>query len=236
MDVETTKVHRVWREKEEKKKRRNMMMRKQTRRPLAIFGVSALLTALAAVAGVGSSPAYAIPNCDVPKPPPICTGGEEPPPPKPQPPPNDAFSGAYGLGVPGLQTGSTTLETGEPHPYSPNHPTRDCGIYGISNSVWYKVTAPNSYITQLKLSTRGSNFDTVLAVYEGSSLGTLRPVDCFNFNNEPNWTDSEIVDLYGGRTYYVQLSGTGGARSGAYVLRADWGCFYSAPDNANCPI
>jgi hypothetical protein len=45
-----------------------------------------------------------------------------------------------------------------------------------------------------------------------------------------------IVDLYGGRIYYVQLSGTGGARSGAYQLRADWGCYYSAPDHVLCPI
>jgi hypothetical protein len=85
-----------------------------------------------------------------------------------------------------LQTGTTTratLQTGEPRPYSPKHPTRDCGIYGISNSMWYKVTAPNYYMSELKLSTRGSNFDTVLAVYEGSSLGTLRPVECSNSNN-----------------------------------------------------
>ncbi len=59
---------------------------------------------------------------------------EEPPPP-PSPPRNDAFSGAITLPVPGLLTGSTslaTMEAGEPRPYSPY---KDCGIYGVSNSV-----------------------------------------------------------------------------------------------------
>ena len=193
---------------------------------LAVVTAAAVLLALMLMLAASAKPAQAIPPCW-----PYCDDpGDEEPAPPPSPPANDAFSGAYALRVPGLHTGSTslaTLESGEPRPYSPY---KDCGVYGISNSVWYKVTAPvNYYKSELKLSTRGSNFDTVLAVYEGSSLGTLRQVECSNLNNEPDWTDRLSADLYGGKTYHVQLSGTGGARSGAYQLRADWGCYSTLP-------
>ena len=144
---------------------------------------------------------------------------DEEPPPQPPPPRNDAFSGAITLPVPGLLTGSTslaTMEAGEPRPYSPH---KDCGIYGVSNSVWFKVTVPSdSYMYELDLRTQGSDFDTVLALYQGSSLDTLRQVDCSNDNSLPYWTDHLDEWVYGGQTYYVQLTGTGGARSGYYQI------------------
>jgi hypothetical protein len=114
-----------------------------------------------------------------------------------------------------------TMEAGEPRPSSP---TKDCGIYGHDNSVWYKVTIPSvssTWSPNLWVSSGGSSFDTVLALYKGSSLGTLQQVECSNDNSGPNWTDSLSVGgdkLTAGQTYYLQLTGTGGARSGKYQL------------------
>jgi hypothetical protein len=61
----------------------------------------------------------------------------------------------------------------------------------------------------------------VLALYEGSSLGTLKQIECSNDNSLPNWNDNLSIPqtkLWVGHTYYVQLTGTGGARYGKYQL------------------
>jgi hypothetical protein len=183
--------------------------------------VLAFVTALVAVQAFGAKPAEAL--CAYPGPPP----GKDP------------FAEAQQLRV---GTGSTvycmehegttagaTMEAGEPRPYASY---KDCGIYGISNSVWWKVTVPSnlpSYLygttggAYLKLSTGGSSFDTVLAVYKGSSLTSLQQAACSNENKLPNWNDLLYApSLAKGQTYYVQLSGTGGARSGSYKLISTW--------------
>jgi hypothetical protein len=143
-------------------------------------------------------------------------------------PANDSFSGAFELPwldirPPGDTTGAT-MEAGEPRPDSP---TKDCGIYGVEKSVWFKITIPSNYdsTVALRFHTYESSFDTVLALYRGSSLGTLEQVECSNDNSgsgsHGDWTDALIVGaekLSAGQTYYLQLSGTGGARSGKYSL------------------
>jgi hypothetical protein len=137
------------------------------------------------------------------------------------PPANDNFSAAKGLNqsygyVAHTNSGNTTLatlEAGEPKPYSA---IKDCGIYGISKSIWFKMT-PNSN-GQIKVSTEGSSFDTVLGLYKGSSLTSLQQVSCSNDNSSPNWTDNMTAGVAAGQTYYLQISGTGGLRSGAYKL------------------
>jgi hypothetical protein len=133
-----------------------------------------------------------------------------------------------GITTPGNTSGAT-MEVGEPRPYSS---IKDCGIFGVSNSVWWKVTVPFHLPSRLygttggaylKLFTGGSSFDTVMAVYQGSSLTSLRQVTCSNDNSLPNWNDRLYAGaLQRGQTYYGQLSGTGGARSGSYSLNSTW--------------
>ncbi len=135
--------------------------------------------------------------------------------------PNSETCGKPGAPTRGNTSGAT-MEVGEPRP---NSSTKDCGIFGVSNSVWWKVHVPASYGSNgayLRLSTGGSSFDTVLAVYQGSSLTSLRQVACSNDNSIPNWNEPLIEWLSSGQTYYVQLSGTGGARSGTYSLYSTW--------------
>jgi|SRR5215208_2929465 len=140
-------------------------------------------------------------------------------------PANDNFSAAQGVAQQPTSflawfTGNTTLatlEAGEPKPYSA---VKDCGVYGISNSgisnsVWFKFTP--RFTGQIQASTYGSSFDTVLGLYKGSSLTSLQQVSCSN-DNSSNWTESMTAGIAAGQTYYLQLSGTGGLRSGAYKL------------------
>jgi hypothetical protein len=214
------------------------MVKATTTKVSLIVAALALAMALGAAASLGLSPAHAIPQCDVPNPPPICSGDEEPPQ-QSKPPKNDAFSGAFTLPVPGTVTGTTskaTMEPGEPAPYSP---TKDCGIFGVSKSVWYKVTLPYTgpgWETYITLSTKGSSFDTVLALYQGSSVTSLQQVACSNNNSQPNYTDWLGTWLKGGQTYYLQLSGTGGARSGVFNVSAERGCSFHPPDQEICGI
>jgi hypothetical protein len=83
-------------------------------------------------------------------------------------PPNDIFADAKVLsgssGSVGGGNGNATKETGEP-----NH-AGDTG----GHSVWYRWTAGAS--VTVTIDTIGSSFDTLLAVYTGSSVSGLTPV------------------------------------------------------------
>lgn len=136
-----------------------------------------------------------------------------------------------------------TMETGEPdHRYSSTG--QDCGMYGRKNAVWFKVTTPPNWPSEAKAitfrTTYGTNFDTVLALYRGTSLGTLQQVACSNNNplrSSGNWGDALVISPPGtlstGSTYYLQLSGTGGgAPSGKYRLAYEI-CPYSVGSDSD---
>jgi hypothetical protein len=190
----------------------------------------AVLAALVALQIFGANPAEARCAADA-----DCGTISEPEP-SYSPPANDNFSAAKSLSLwsnttVGGVTTNATLESGEPKPYSA---TKDCGVLGISKSVWFKVTP--DYKGTIKVSTAGSSFDTVVALYKGSSLTSLQQVNCSNDNSSPNWTDNMVAAVDAGQTYYLQLSGTGGARSGTYKLNVGWKCYYASADHVLCPI
>ena len=100
-----------------------------------------------------------------------CSGCPQPPPPSPTPtpsppPPNDNFANAQLISgcsgsVPGTNAGATE-EVGEPnHPESP----------GSRKSVWYQWQSPST--ASVTIDTIGSDFDTVLAVYTGTTVSGL---------------------------------------------------------------
>ncbi len=115
-------------------------------------------------------------------------------------------------GVPFSDSGSTdsaTTEADEPVP---------CG--GIGSTVWYRFTPdfPSFY----SASTEGSNYDTVLAVYESDITSPisiqdadLDEEDCNDdfFGSPPNFDDDlglqSRVDFFGepGDTFYIQVGG-----------------------------
>lgn len=123
-------------------------------------------------------------------------------------PGNDNFANAFLFG-PGTAVGTnvnTTGETGEP-----NH----AGVAGTLNSAWWQWTAPfNGTAT---LDTFGSNFNTVLAVYTGSSVNALTEVTSNN-NDGISMQSKVIFHVTAGTTYHIAVDGTGFAPLGIIQL------------------
>ena len=117
-------------------------------------------------------------------------------------PPNDDFANSISLsGASIIVSGSNdraTKETGEP-----NHDEKQ----GFT-SVWWNWTAPTS--GQVAISTEGSSFDTLLAVYIGSSVDSLTYVAS---NDEaPGQAGSSRVsfEAVAGTVYQIAVDGWGG--------------------------
>jgi hypothetical protein len=82
--------------------------------------------------------------------------------------------------------------------------------------VWFYYVPPDS--GRIKVSTCGSDFDTVLQVYSGT-CGSLIDVDCSSFGNFDCFGNQATiqVDVTGGTQYLIFAAGNGGA-SGNLVI------------------
>jgi hypothetical protein len=128
----------------------------------------------------------------------------------PQPPPNDDFANARPVAMPEQLVGTNvdaTLESGEPDPFAD----------GTGHSVWYRLTM---HTTQpVGIDTCGSDMDTVLGVYTGSSVGGLTEI---GLDDDSCDSDSgSIVDFVSspGTTYYIMVRGYGSSM-GEFTLLA----------------
>ena len=125
------------------------------------------------------------------------------PSPSPSPPANNDFanaqiiSGCFGS-VAGTNAGATK-EPGEP-----NHPADPGGA-----SVWYQWQASeNSSVT---IDTAGSDYDTLLAVYTGNSVGGLTLVASNDDETPPTVLTSKVVfNAVSGTVYRIAVDGFGG--------------------------
>jgi hypothetical protein len=130
--------------------------------------------------------------------------------PAPQAPANDAFASSRAL------TGSTgtlsatnvaaSKETGEP---------KHAGRVG-GRSVWFTWTSPGTGV--VTIDTFGSKFDTVLAVYTGVNVGSLRSIAS---NDDSGGVQSKVsFNATVGTVYRVAVDGTGGppAQTGPVVV------------------
>lgn len=119
------------------------------------------------------------------------------------PPPNDAFvNGQVITGINGSLNGTNVFaskEAGEPS-HSPD------GNPG-GKSVWYRWTAPSSGVAFLN--TIGSTYDTLLAVYTGSSVSTLTPI-VKNDDSGAQTTSAVQFNAVGGTTYQIAVDGFDG--------------------------
>jgi Ca2+-binding RTX toxin-like protein len=113
---------------------------------------------------------------------------------------NDDFADAWAIGI--LSSGVTghtnddaTLEPGEPD---------DCAGREIGHTAWYTVTVTQP--SQVTLSTAGANFDTVLAVYTGSAVGSLSLVSC-NDDAGGGYASQVVFPAVPAVVYYVQVGG-----------------------------
>ena len=117
-----------------------------------------------------------------------------------QVPPNNNFAAATAPAGPnGTVTGTNVganKQTGEP-----NH----AGLPG-GKSVWYRWTAPAA--GAVSFDTFGSGFDTVLAVYTGTTVGALTPVAS---NNDSGGPQSKVTfTAAAGVIYRIAVDGNGG--------------------------
>jgi subtilisin family serine protease len=132
-------------------------------------------------------------------------------PPTPVRPANDAFASAVVASTAtwtlmGNNTGGTS-ETGEPA-HAGN---------SAAKSVWWAFTAPSSGTCTVR--TQGSAFDTVLAVYTGTLVGTLVAV-ASNDNSNSTVLDSTVsFSTVKGTVYRIVVDGKSGA-SGVIQLSA----------------
>lgn len=124
-------------------------------------------------------------------------------------PANDNFAASSGVtGTSWTRTGSSanaTAEAGEP-----SHAGQAPGF-----SIWYSWTAPASGAATI--STVGSGFDTVLAVYTGGSVGALTQVAA-NDNPAAGGTAAAVsFQAVAGTVYRIAVDGKGGT-SGSVTL------------------
>jgi hypothetical protein len=126
------------------------------------------------------------------------------------PPANDACSGAIALvpGTPYTLNTATATSAGDPTP----------GCQGsFGKGVWFTYTPASGGI--VTISTCGSDFDTVLAVYSGS-CGSLTPVAC-NDNNGPSCATSRASVSFSatsGTTYFILAGGSGGVSGNLSIV------------------
>jgi Ca2+-binding RTX toxin-like protein len=114
------------------------------------------------------------------------------------PPPNDSFAGRKVVAaLPYEDTQNTSEATVEPgEPTSCTEETK--------HSVWYEFTPPADGV--FAADTLGSDFDTVVAVYTGTSLADLHLVACDDdtlFSTEARVVFSAAAST----TYYIQVTG-----------------------------
>ncbi len=123
------------------------------------------------------------------------------------PPANDNFVNAQTItGTSGSVSGTNvfaTKEAGEPS----HEPDGNLG----GKSVWYRWTAPSS--GSATLTTEGSNFDTLLAVYTGSSVNALTAIVKNDDVQLGVITTSAVqFNAIGGTTYQFAVDGFDGAQ------------------------
>ena len=120
-------------------------------------------------------------------------------------PANDSFANAMALTVPSTTTldgSGSTLEPTEPPPSS---------AWGQSASVWFRVDgAPGSAVL---VSTAGSAFDTAVATWTGTSLGSLKQISCsYSASSSDHGRVRNAIPASG--TLYVQVVNEGGDTPG----------------------
>ncbi len=131
-----------------------------------------------------------------------------PPPAPPPPASNDNFANAQTIsGCSGSVTGTNlnaTKETGEP-----NHANG-----GGTRSVWYQWQAPSS--GSVTMTTAGSGFDTVLAVYTGTTVNALNLIASNDDASvQPHITTSSVTfPANAGTIYQIAVDGFNNDGSG----------------------
>lgn len=128
-------------------------------------------------------------------------------------PPNDSFAEATLIsGQSFYVTGSNRSSSRELFEVDRPH----AGV-GKGNSVWWRWTNPAD--TDFTISTAGSDFDTVLAVYTGSSPENLVEVASNDDRSALDWTSQVRFSAIAGTTYYIAVDSFRAHSAGEINLR-----------------
>ena len=126
---------------------------------------------------------------------------------KAQNPANDFFADAVVVNTAGLPYGPVTLDTtyATTEANEPTYVYSCTGDYNgyASNTVWYRYNATADGAVQVN--TAGSNFDTLIAVYQGTSINGLSLITCAHASA----VFGQYVAFHAasGLTYYIQVGG-----------------------------
>jgi hypothetical protein len=112
---------------------------------------------------------------------------------------------------------TTTLDTTSAT-QSPDDPSDTCGNGQNNASVWYRVRVGES--GRLSLSTAGSTYDTVLALFTGTR-GTLALVEC-NDDIVSSRSSELVLRVQSGVDYWVEVAAFGTTSGGSLVLNAQF--------------
>ena len=138
---------------------------------------------------------------------------------------NDDFTNAIEFfTVTGTKAGNNLNGTAEPG--EPEH-AENSGPY---HSVWWKFTVPNN--GNINIRTEGSDFDTVLGLYTGTSVYSLTEI-AFNDDEEETFEVwSEIsTEIFADQTYYIAVDGFDIEEFGQIILGWTF-----TPENIPAPV
>lgn len=126
--------------------------------------------------------------------------------------PQDDIEGARHVDAPRMEvrTVGATVQPGEPLP---------CGRMG--STAWFVLTSRSLETGRVRITTQGSDYDTVLAVYEApqpSGFEDLTLLRCSDDHEAYGVQSAVTFDAIPGMTYYVQVGGFAGLAGNA-VLR-----------------
>ncbi len=132
---------------------------------------------------------------------------------------NDNFAQATLItGTAGTIAGNNASATAEPN--EPAHANS-----GAARSLWWKFTP--SVSSDYSIDTNGSDFDTLLHVYSGTSLSSLTSIDGDDDDGEGN-NSSVTVLLTSGVTYHIAVDGYTGATGN---IKLNWASKLPTNDN-----
>jgi photosystem II stability/assembly factor-like uncharacterized protein len=116
-------------------------------------------------------------------------------------PPNDDFASAQ------VMTGTTVTRAGDTNEGATKQAGEQSHAGNVGGaSIWYRWTPTGS--GQVTIDTFGSNFDTLLAVYTGSSVGLLTPIVS---NDDTGGLQSQVsFTATAGTTYQIAVDGYNG--------------------------
>lgn len=127
--------------------------------------------------------------------------------------PHDSFATPRLLtGFSGQAKDQNSQATGEPG--EPDHGGKSVPL----NSLWYQWSAPAD--GELVVNTEGSNFDTVLAVYQGEQLGSLLLLRADDDSGE-GFTSRVVLEVRKDSAYRIVADGYG-SRTGEIVLNYEF--------------